>query len=77
MENDAAVIERITIDGQEYPVAIYEGIVQSRVDRAGNLRLYRQAGRIVVRQVVFHPAGEWNRVMLTMNHRALVTLEPR
>lgn len=66
----------IEINGVKYPVVVYEGIVQSRVDRFGHLRLYRQAGRVVVRQVVFHPAGEWERVMLTAAHRALVVMAP-
>lgn len=51
----------------------YEGIAQAGSDAAGNLRLYRR-GRLVKRQAVFHPAGEWSSYHVHENGCAVVHL---
>jgi hypothetical protein len=58
--------------------ATYSGIVEVRVDRAGNLRLLERVPFLfhhMLRQRAFHPAGEWETVSLSATD-ALVALVP-
>lgn len=58
--------------------ATYRDIVEARVDRVGNLRLFERRPFLfhhMLRQRAFHPAGEWEAVSVT-SADALVTLRP-
>jgi hypothetical protein len=57
---------------------IYERIAEVRVDRAGNLRLFRMRRLIGplswFSQDVFHPAGQWGHVELEPDGGCEVTV---
>lgn len=57
------------------PSVRYSGIVRGRIDRAGNLRLFRR-GRVLAKQAVFHPAGEWATFTVSQAGDCVVALTP-
>ena len=46
----------------------YPAVIAMRVDRAGNLRLYRRGRFGLRRQDIFHPASEWLWVSFSRRH---------
>jgi hypothetical protein len=58
------------------PSVSYSGIVAARVDREGNLRLYRRRWRLFTAQAIFHPVGAWAVATVGRQGDCIVTLIP-